>query len=469
MRCAAETRGSTVRRRWLLLDPSPNLDLFRGQWLHPEAERAPIIAEVAEELYGPDVCQSAWALSTRKTYAAWCVVYETFARRHGVDALPLLRLVVVRWIDHLDDKLSGSTINVALFAPLAWSKLNNQADLLVLNPTIKLAWQGIRRTRMSRARKQKAPLSEAIILAIYQLYMSHLSDSNPLECLVETRTVAWLLLGFEIAPRVPDLCGLTVCCYIPMLDGSAVILILAAKNNRDLAACLSKVSIAPAMYNLLHFPSAAEFLRLIYVPLLVQMGIRRHPACRTHIDSVHRCDVCPKLFPTWPRVAGRRAPCLKAKSDVTESIRDWLLALGVPRVQLQRFPGVSLRCVTATMAALMKVAPETTIRHFRSHGGALGIYADKPFSERLVVSEAAQRSYSLAPALHFKPLDANDDLCFVCERGVQRGILLCCESCPHSAHLRCVNLQSVPDGAWLCYRCTLGPVSTPAPAAWLSP
>ena len=51
MRCAAETRRSTVRRRWLLLDPSPNLDLFRGQWLHPEAERAPIIAEVAEELH----------------------------------------------------------------------------------------------------------------------------------------------------------------------------------------------------------------------------------------------------------------------------------------------------------------------------------------------------------------------------------------------------------------------------------
>ena len=158
-----------------------------------------------------------------------------------------------------------------------------------------------------------------------------------------------------------------------------------------------------------------------------------------------------------------------SKSTVTESIRDWLLALGVPREQLQRFSGVSLRRATATMAALMKVAPETTSRHFRYHSGTLGIYADKPFPERLVVSEAAQRAYSLAPALHLKPLDANDDLCYVCERGVQRGILLCCEPCPQSAHLRCVNLQSVPDGAWLWYRCTLGPVSTPAPASWLSP
>ena len=468
MCCAAETPRSTLRRRWLLLDPSPNrLDLFRGQWLHPEAARAPVLAEIAEELYGPDVCQSAWAPSTRKTYAAWCIVYAAFAERHGVDALPLHHLVVVRWIDHLADTLSGSTINVALCALLAWSKLNNQVDPLVLNPMIKLAWQGIRRTRMSRARQQKAPLSEAIILAIYRLYMARFSSSDPLECLVETRTVAWLLLGFEIAPRVAELCGLTVCCYIPMVDGSAVILILEAKNNRDLAACLSKVSIAPALYNLLQFPSAAEFLRVIYVPLLIRMGIRRHPACRTHIDSVHRCDVCPKLFPTWPRDG--RPPGTMSKSNVTESIRDWLLALGVPREQLQRFSGVSLRRATATMAALMKVAPETTSRHFRYHSGTLGIYADKPVPERLVVSEAAQRAYSLAPALHLKPLDANDDLCYVCERGVQRGVLLCCESCPHSAHLRCVSLQSVPDGAWLCYRCTLGPVSTPAPAAWLSP
>jgi hypothetical protein len=295
-------------------------------------------------------------------------------------------LIVVRWIDHLADTLSGSTINVALCALLAWSKLNNQVDPLVLNPTIKLAWQGIRRTRMSRARQQKAPLSEAIILAIYRLYMARFSGSDPLECLVETRTVAWLLLGFEIAPRVAELCGLTVCCYIPMLDGSAIILILEAKNNRDLAACLSKVSIAPALYDLLQFPSAAEFLRVIYVPLLIRMGIRRHPACQTHVDSVHRCSVCPKLFPTWPRDG--RPPGTLSKSNITESIRDWLLALGVPREQLQRFSGVSLRRATATMAALMKVAPETTSRHFRYHSGTLGIYADKPF-DQLTIEQIA--------------------------------------------------------------------------------
>jgi hypothetical protein len=160
-------------------------------------------------------------------------------------------------------------------------------------------------SRMSRARQQKAPLSEAIILAIFRLYMSRFSGSNPLECLVETRTVAWLLLGFEIAPRVAEFCGLTVCCYIPMVDGSAVILILEAKNNRDLAACLSKVSIAPVPCHPLQFPSAAEFLRVIHVPLLVQNG---HPAA-PRLPNPHRLGAPLRCLPqALPHLAKRWPP-----------------------------------------------------------------------------------------------------------------------------------------------------------------
>ena len=311
----------------------------------------------------------------------------------------------MRWLDHLSDYLSGSSVNLALCALLAWSKLNNLVDPLVSSPVIKLAWQGIRRTRMSRARPQKAPLSDTIILAIYQLYWKRFEFVDPIDCLVETRTVGWLLLGFEIAPRVAELCNLTVCCYIPLLDGSAIILILEAKNNRDLAACLSKVFIAPAMHHLRQFPSAAAFLRLVYIPLIVRLGARRHPACTTNDE------------------------------------------------QLQQYSGISLRRATATMATMMKVAPETTSRHFRYSTGTLGIYADKPASERFHVSQAAQQAYARAPGFPLKPLDENDDFCYVCERGVQRGLLLCCESCPQAAHLRCVSLPAVPAGAWYCDRC----------------
>ena len=368
------------RRRWLLLDPTPNrFDLFRGQWLAPDAARLSVAAELTTRCFGPDVCQSAWAPSTRKTYAAWCALFAAFSERHGVEPLPLHPSVTVRWLDHLSDYLSGSSVNLALCALLAWSKLNNLVDPLVSNPVIKLAWQGIRRTRMSRARPQKAPLSETIILAIYRLYWKRFEFVDPIDCLVETRTVGWLLLGFEIAPRVAELCNLTVCCYIPLLD------------------------------------------------------------------------VCPKLFPTFPR-DGRPTGTM-SKSNITEEIRQWLSALGVPGDQLQQYSGISLRRATATMAAMMKVAPETTSRHFRYSTGTLGIYADKPASERFHVSQAAQQAYARAPDFPLKPLEENDDFCYVCERGVHGGLLLCCESCPQAAHLRCVSLPAVPAGAWYCDRC----------------
>ena len=406
MSCAVGLTVTHGRRSWLLLDPTPNrFDLFRGQWLAPDAARLSVAAELTAQCFGPDLCQSAWAPSTRKTYAAWCALFAAFSERHGVEPLPLHPSVTVRWLDHLSDYLSGSSVNLALCALLAWSKLNNLVDPLVSSPVIKLAWQGIRRTRMSRARPQKAPLSETIILAIFQLYWKRFEFVDPIDCLVETRTVGWLLLGFEIAPRVAELCNLTVCCYIPLLDGSAIILILEAKNNRDLAACLSKVFIAPAMHHLRQFPSAAAFLRLVYIPLIVRLGARRHPACTTNDE------------------------------------------------QLQQYSGISLRRATATMAAMMKVAPETTSRHFRYSTGTLGIYADKPASERFHVSQAAQQAYARAPDFPLKPLDENDDFCYVCERGVQRGLLLCCESCPQAAHLRCVSLPAVPAGAWYCDKC----------------
>ena len=132
------------RRRWLLLDPTPNrFDLFRGQWLAPDAARLSVAAELTTRCFGPDVCQPAWAPSTRKTYAAWCALFAAFSERHGVEPLPLHPSVTVRWLDHLSDYLSGSSVNLALCALLAWSKLNNLVDPLVSNPVIKLAWQGI--------------------------------------------------------------------------------------------------------------------------------------------------------------------------------------------------------------------------------------------------------------------------------------------------------------------------------------
>eukprot|EP01087_Luapelamoeba_hula_P018979 TRINITY_DN6213_c0_g1_i4.p1 TRINITY_DN6213_c0_g1~~TRINITY_DN6213_c0_g1_i4.p1 ORF type:complete len:491 (+),score=51.37 TRINITY_DN6213_c0_g1_i4:224-1696(+) len=48
--------------------------------------------------------------------------------------------------------------------------------------------------------------------------------------------------------------------------------------------------------------------------------------------------------------------------------------------------------------------------------------------------------------------EVNNDLCDACGEG---GELLCCDSCPNSFHLRCLNppLAAVPDGNWYCRKC----------------
>lgn len=56
--------------------------------------------------------------------------------------------------------------------------------------------------------------------------------------------------------------------------------------------------------------------------------------------------------------------------------------------------------------------------------------------------------------------DDHMEFCRVCKDG---GELLCCDACPSSYHLHCLNppLPEIPNGEWLCPRCTVS--VTPAP------
>lgn len=57
--------------------------------------------------------------------------------------------------------------------------------------------------------------------------------------------------------------------------------------------------------------------------------------------------------------------------------------------------------------------------------------------------------------------DDHMEFCRVCKDG---GELLCCDACPSSYHLHCLNppLPEIPNGEWLCPRCTVS-VTPPAP------
>lgn len=54
--------------------------------------------------------------------------------------------------------------------------------------------------------------------------------------------------------------------------------------------------------------------------------------------------------------------------------------------------------------------------------------------------------------------DHHMEFCRVCKDG---GELLCCDTCPSSYHIHCLNppLPEIPNGEWLCPRCTVSDFS----------
>lgn len=55
--------------------------------------------------------------------------------------------------------------------------------------------------------------------------------------------------------------------------------------------------------------------------------------------------------------------------------------------------------------------------------------------------------------------DDHMEFCRVCKDG---GELLCCDTCPSSYHIHCLNppLPEIPNGEWLCPRCMVRDSST---------
>lgn len=57
--------------------------------------------------------------------------------------------------------------------------------------------------------------------------------------------------------------------------------------------------------------------------------------------------------------------------------------------------------------------------------------------------------------------DDHMEFCRVCKDG---GELLCCDTCPSSYHIHCLNppLPEIPNGEWLCPRCMVSPADANA-------
>lgn len=46
--------------------------------------------------------------------------------------------------------------------------------------------------------------------------------------------------------------------------------------------------------------------------------------------------------------------------------------------------------------------------------------------------------------------DGSEDFCFICRC---RGDVICCDSCPHVFHPRCLGFHNIPTGDWFCNEC----------------
>lgn len=71
-------------------------------------------------------------------------------------------------------------------------------------------------------------------------------------------------------------------------------------------------------------------------------------------------------------------------------------------------------------------------------------------SEDRVISEVGVRVATGAE----EEDDDHMEFCRVCKDG---GELLCCDTCTSSYHIHCLNppLPEIPNGEWLCPRCTV--------------
>ena len=433
-------KGLTVpdvnRGRSRLLGPPAHDD--------PEPEAVRFTYEGVLPLYGSCIVQSSLSINTRDRYQAWVDLWCQLCERAGVPPLPVDLYALTLWIELLTRAYAGSSVNVAFSAVITWSKLNNFPNPVEVHPMLGLLRQGLQRTFSRRTKPQPLAITANIVLQLFHRYW-RLHGDNPTADIRYTRFIGMLLTAVEVGPRPSEELGWNICSLIPLPNAAgATLLFIDTKNNLNQRGALARASIANAHLPLGTCPSAFAFLQDVWLPLLASHGVRRHPHCNTGPDSLHKCHLCPALFPTLP---ADRQPGRVSRNHLAATLRHYLTAGQVPNAD--RYSPTSLRSGCASIAADQQVTAAAIETQLRWSHGMISVYTDPRAADQLTVSRAIHQAYLAGST---EPYDSYDDECYVCQRP---GTLLLCDGahCTRAAHPTCVGLDTAPTGKWLCDPC----------------
>ncbi len=389
--------------------------------------------------------QAAWAPATRATYHRWTLVFMRFAATFDKPILPVDCEVACRWLHVLCQKFAGKTVNVAICSIIALSALNDLPNPIQMHPQLRMAWRGVRRTRFVRSKEQKFPLDAQDVLKIWQYFLENILGNDDF---VKHRSMAMQLTGLESASRVKELRFLTICNWHDVDDATVALQHLDTKANFMSALCFTRVGLARSAVPLARGPSAVRYIREVWMPMLARHGVRRHSRCTTVLHSTAPCRLCPRLFPTINSRAYTFGTV--TAQHFTDEMRFYLARVGHTPASLKQYSGISLRRTAATLAAIMKADKAAIQYHMRHHSSMSDVYTELKECDRLQVSRAIHRA--LHQCQTQRTAKDNDDHCYVCG---ERGSLLCCDGCRHSAHQLCVGLFQLPSKGvpWYCTTC----------------
>ena len=437
-------------------------DLTRGD--NPNISHDMLVHDGVMETLSSQFVQTSWAASTRRLYHGWVLIWITFCGLLGACVLPADPHALGRFITTMSTMYASSTLYVAISAIIGWHALNDVSNPVRASPRLMRMWTAARRVNGTGVRRKKAVCDDMFVAGYFKLYMV-----QPCKTLVDIRSMAWFLVGWEAGLRVSEACNLTVCNWIRIAKGDVELKVVQTKNNRWLSLTADRAYFKKAVAAWHVLPSAVRFVEEVWLPMMASMhvipvtwfvqlegvGQVRAEGCRFRTNSTFECDVCPRLFPTFPR-GGQWGTMSKA--HVAERVKVVAQALGMDPSQ---FSGISFRRGGVSVAAQQKVELELRMKQFRWLSEVTPHeYTDMGEVERAKVGAALHKAVA-GRLKRAEPsrVEVEDVPCMRCAGtdSIDPNFFVLCDRCSSGMHLQCMQppRRTVPTGDWFCPNCVV--------------